>query len=152
MSSVENTPEKSVIERFLNLAVSSVHHRLAPDSHTTLALSLHHPHASVRLRAVTYLLDTVDSVSEAMLEWLCFFVSLVVTTKHHASWKQIFWDSFACCQAEQLQIKLISLSHNILMQQCGFSPPLSLQLRGFFSFELAWVLTPFLKRLFLMRV
>ncbi|XP_076462291.1 HEAT repeat-containing protein 1-like isoform X2 [Babylonia areolata] len=64
MSSTEDETERSVIKEFLNLTVSSVHHRLVPDSQTTLALSLHHPRSSVRLNAVTFLMDTLDTIDD----------------------------------------------------------------------------------------
>ncbi|XP_070194933.1 HEAT repeat-containing protein 1-like isoform X2 [Littorina saxatilis] len=64
MSSAENEKDKQVIKQFLNLSVSSVHHRLAPNSHATLALCLHHPHSSVRVNAVTYLMDNLNTMDD----------------------------------------------------------------------------------------
>ena len=63
MSSAESEMDRKVIKQFLNLSVSSVHHRLAPNSQATLALCLHHRHSSVRLHAITYLMDNLDTVS-----------------------------------------------------------------------------------------
>ena len=63
MSSAESEVDKKVIKQFLNLSVSSVQHRLAPNSQATLALCLHHRHSSVRLNAITYLMDNLNTVS-----------------------------------------------------------------------------------------
>lgn len=64
MSSAESEKDKQVIKQFLNLSVSSVHHRLVPNSHATLALCLHHPNSSVRLNAVSYVLDNLDTMDD----------------------------------------------------------------------------------------
>ena len=63
MSTIESEEEKQVVKQFLNLSVSSVHHRLVPNSNATLALCLNHPLASVRINAITYMMENFDSVS-----------------------------------------------------------------------------------------
>nr|KAG5705319.1 hypothetical protein BaRGS_010770 [Batillaria attramentaria] len=73
MSSAETDEEREAVKEFLNLSVTSLHHRLAPDSQATLALCLHHRHSTVRANAVKYLLDNlnmmedVSSVRESLL-------------------------------------------------------------------------------------
>lgn len=54
--------EKRAVKEFLHLSVASVQHHLAPDSQATLALRLHHRKATVRMTAVKYVLDNLNTV------------------------------------------------------------------------------------------
>lgn len=62
MTSAETDEERQAVKDFLNLSVSSVHHRLAPDSQATLALCLNHRHSTVRRTAVKHLMDNLHTV------------------------------------------------------------------------------------------
>ncbi|PVD23736.1 hypothetical protein C0Q70_17009 [Pomacea canaliculata] len=56
--------EKRAVKEFLHLSVASVQHHLAPDSQATLALRLHHRKATVRMTAVKYVLDNLNTLED----------------------------------------------------------------------------------------